>query len=149
MPVVDPDSHLLGLVSEEDLLASSPKCGGYRAGFTLQEQPRAVNVGREPAVPPLSILASLEVPLTQMRKATAQRLTESAAAPHFYLTVLVAVDALFHFRSDASDRLADQDVKVSVTYLPVRVCASTLTHHPRVNSSRTGWALEDPTRIVI
>lgn len=103
-----------------------------------RQAPPPAAAGREPAVPPSSTLDSVEVPLTQMRKVTAQRLTESAAAPHFHLTVVVGVDALFRFRSDVNERFADQDVKVSVTDLLVRACAATLRTHQQVNSSWAG-----------
>jgi pyruvate dehydrogenase E2 component (dihydrolipoamide acetyltransferase) len=81
---------------------------------------------------------SVEVPLTQMRKVTARRLTESAAAPHFYLTVAVGMDKLFDFRSDVNERFADRNIKVSVTDLLVRACSVTLRSHPKVNSSWAG-----------
>lgn len=81
---------------------------------------------------------SIEVPLTQMRKATARRLTESAAAPHFFLTNVVGVDRLFAFRQEVNQRYADSGVKVSVTDLLVRACAVTLHAHPQVNSSWAG-----------
>ncbi len=81
---------------------------------------------------------SIEVPLTQMRKATARRLTESAAAPHFFLTNVVGVDRLFAFRHEVNQRYADTGVKVSVTDLLVRACAVTLHEHPQVNSSWAG-----------
>ncbi|PYI64472.1 dihydrolipoamide acetyltransferase [Arthrobacter livingstonensis] len=103
-----------------------------------QRQAPPAAAGREPAVPLSSTLDSVEVPLTQMRKVTAQRLTESAAAPHFHLTVVVGVDALFRFRSDVNERFADQDAKVSVTDLLVRACAATLRTHQHVNSSWAG-----------
>ncbi|MFI5085958.1 MAG: 2-oxo acid dehydrogenase subunit E2, partial [Actinomycetales bacterium] len=91
-----------------------------------------------PSPAPSSEPDSVEVPLTQMRKVTARRLTESAAAPHFYLTVVVGVDALFRFRSDVNERFADRGIKVSVTDLLVRACAVTLRTHPQVNSSWAG-----------
>lgn len=81
---------------------------------------------------------SVEVPLTQMRKATARRLTESAVAPHFFLTNVVGVDRLFAFRQEVNQRYADSGVKVSVTDLLVRACAVTLHAHPQVNSSWAG-----------
>lgn len=78
-----------------------------------------------------------EVPLTAVRRITARRLTESAAAPHFYLTGVIDAGPLLAFRAEANDRLAAAGAKVSVTDLLVRACAVTLRGHPRVNSS---WA---------
>ncbi|WP_254678621.1 dihydrolipoamide acetyltransferase family protein [Arthrobacter sp. 24S4-2] len=104
----------------------------------LEEQAKPTAQGKQPALPPSSDTDSVEVPLSQMRKVTARRLTESAAAPHFYLTVVVGVDALFQFRSEVNERFADQGIKVSVTDLLVRACAVTLRTHPQVNSSWAG-----------
>ena len=114
-----------------------------------RQGPPPAAAGREPAVPPSSARDSVEVPLGQMRKVAAHRLTESAAAPHFYLTVVVGVDALFRFRSDVNERFADQGVKVSVTDLLVRACATTLRHHPQVNSSWDGDKILSHQRINI
>jgi len=79
-----------------------------------------------------------EVPLTAVRRITARRLTESAAAPHFYLTGVIDAGPLLAFRAEANDRLAAAGAKVSVTDLLVRACAVTLRGHPQVNSSWDG-----------
>ncbi|MGH3193404.1 MAG: dihydrolipoamide acetyltransferase family protein, partial [Streptosporangiaceae bacterium] len=78
-----------------------------------------------------------EIPLTAIRRITARRLTESAAAPHFHLTAVIDAGPLLAFRADVNARLAAAGAKVSVTDLLVRACAVTLRAHPRVNSS---WA---------
>ncbi len=100
-----------------------------------ERQARQAGPGARAEQPPSSAPDSVEIPLTRMRKVTARRLTESAAAPHFYLTVVVGVDALFRFRREVNERFADQGIKVSVTDLLVRACAVTLRSHPQVNSS--------------
>ena len=79
-----------------------------------------------------------EVPLTAVRRITARRLTESAAAPHFYLTGVIDAGPLLAFRAEATDRLAAAGAKVTVTDLLVRACAVTLRGHPQVNSSWAG-----------
>ncbi len=81
---------------------------------------------------------SVEIPLTMMRKVMAERLTESASAPHFYLTNVVAVDRLFALRAEINERFADSGVKISVTDLLVKACALTLEDHPQVNASWDG-----------
>jgi len=79
-----------------------------------------------------------EIPLTRVRRLTAQRLATSAQqAPHFYLTRVVDAGALTAFRAQANTDLADTGVRVSVTDLLVKACAQALTAHPEVNSS---WA---------
>ncbi|MBG0739538.1 2-oxo acid dehydrogenase subunit E2 [Paeniglutamicibacter antarcticus] len=100
-----------------------------------ERQAQQTGPGAQAEQPPSSAPESVEVPLTRMRKVTARRLTESAAVPHFYLTVVVGVDALFRFRREVNERFADQGLKVSVTDLLVRACAVTLRSYPQVNSS--------------
>jgi pyruvate dehydrogenase E2 component (dihydrolipoamide acetyltransferase) len=83
-----------------------------------------------------------EIPLTTVRRLTAQRLAASAReAPHFYLTVVAAADQLLAFRAQANGRRG-ADVKITVTDLLTRACATALTAHPEVNAS---W---DDTRIL-
>jgi pyruvate dehydrogenase E2 component (dihydrolipoamide acetyltransferase) len=86
------------------------------------------------------------VPLNAVRRITAERLTQSAAAPQFYLTALVEADRLLALRSEVNAGLAaragsDAPVKVSVTDLLVRVCALVLRQHPEVNASWGGDAI--------
>lgn len=91
-----------------------------------------------PAAGTMPAADATEIPLTQMRKATARRLTESASVPHFDLTIPVTADPLLAFRADINARLAEDGVKVSVTDLLVRAVAVTLRRHPKVNSSWAG-----------
>ncbi|HET8616353.1 MAG TPA: dihydrolipoamide acetyltransferase family protein [Actinomycetales bacterium] len=86
------------------------------------------------------------VPLTAVRRITAERLTQSAAAPQFYLTAVVEADRLLALRKDVNAGLASRStdgaaVKVSVTDLLVRVCALVLRQHPEVNASWGGDAI--------
>jgi pyruvate dehydrogenase E2 component (dihydrolipoamide acetyltransferase) len=78
------------------------------------------------------------VRLSSIRRITAQRLTDSAAAPHFYLTSVVDADALLRLRADLNDALAGTALKVSLTDLLIRACAITVRVHPEVNSSWAG-----------
>ena len=81
---------------------------------------------------------SEEVPLSALRRITAQRLTESAReAPHFYLTVEAGADELLAFRAQANER-GPADVKISITDLLIRACAVTLAAHPEANASWAG-----------
>ena len=75
------------------------------------------------------------VPLSAVRRITAQRLTESAAAPQFYLTTIVDARPLLSLRADLNEQL---DRRISVTDLLVRACAVALRQHPEVNSSWGG-----------
>jgi pyruvate dehydrogenase E2 component (dihydrolipoamide acetyltransferase) len=83
-----------------------------------------------------------EIPLTTVRRLTAQRLADSARdAPHFYLTVVADAGQLLAFRGQANGR-SGADVKITVTDLLIRACATALATHPDVNAS---W---DDTRIL-
>ncbi|WAX55832.1 2-oxo acid dehydrogenase subunit E2 [Jatrophihabitans cynanchi] len=81
-----------------------------------------------------------EVRLNSIRRITAQRLTESAAAPHFYLTSVVDAQPLLALRSELNTQLAGATgaPRISVTDLLVCACAIALRAHPGVNSSWAG-----------
>lgn len=79
-----------------------------------------------------------EIPLNNVRRVTARRLTESAAVPHFYLTSIVDAERLLDFRAEINERLAESGTKVSVTDMLVRACALALRTHPNANSSWGG-----------
>ncbi|HET6911241.1 MAG TPA: dihydrolipoamide acetyltransferase family protein [Mycobacteriales bacterium] len=87
-----------------------------------------------------------QIPLTSIRRISAQRLTESAAAPHFYLTSVVDAEPLLALRSQLNE-LPDAQSKVSVTDLLIRACAVALRDHPAVNSSWGGDHLIRRARI--
>ena len=79
-----------------------------------------------------------QVPLSSIRRITAQRLTESAAAPHFYLTSVADADALQKLRAEFNTEFSDTGPKISVTDLLIRACGVTLRTHLDVNSSWGG-----------
>jgi pyruvate dehydrogenase E2 component (dihydrolipoamide acetyltransferase) len=77
-----------------------------------------------------------------VRRLTAQRLAASAReAPHFYLTVVADADQLLAFRARCNERRVTE-VKVTVTDLLTRACATALAACPELNVS---W---DETRIL-
>src|SRR5438270_2839477 len=80
-----------------------------------------------------------QVPLTSIRKTIARRLTEAWTVPVFQLQVsadMERANALV-----AAARELHPDVKMSVTDLLTKVCASALARHPDVNVSFTDEAL--------
>ena len=94
------------------------------------------------AAPPAADADAEEIPLTTVRRLTAQRLAASAReAPHFYLTVVADAGKLPDFRAQANQRQA-AGVKITVTDLLTKACATALAAHPEVNAS---W---DETRIL-
>lgn len=77
-----------------------------------------------------------EVPVSQMRKTIARRLSESKhTAPHFYLTMEIEMDAAMEARERMNE---SSPVKISFNDLVVKACAMALKKHPAVNSSWLG-----------
>lgn len=75
-----------------------------------------------------------EIPLTNMRKIIAKRLTESKQlVPHFYLNVDCELDALLKLRSEINERL--EEGKLSVNDFIVRATALALMKVPASNAS--------------
>ena len=77
-----------------------------------------------------------EVPVSQMRKTIAARLSESKfSAPHFYLNIEVNMDKAVAAREQLN---AISEVKISMNDLVVKAVAGALRKHPKVNSSWLG-----------
>ena len=75
---------------------------------------------------------SEEIKNSQMRKTIAKRLSESIfTAPHFYLTIEVAMDEAMKSRVVIN---TIPDTKVSFNDMVIKACAMALKKHPKVNS---------------
>ncbi|GAA3774515.1 hypothetical protein GCM10022240_27900 [Microbacterium kribbense] len=106
--------------------------------------PAAASAPAAPAVAaPVATAADDDerVPMSQIRKVTARRLTEAALVPVFQLTTVLDASRLGELRKEINARLADSGVKVSVTDLFVRAIAVALRQHPEVNASFGGDAI--------
>ena len=69
---------------------------------------------------------------SQMRKTIAIRLSESIfTAPHFYLTVEIAMDEAMKSRAAINNI---PDTKVSFNDMVIKACAMALKRHPKVNT---------------
>lgn len=78
--------------------------------------------------------AFIDIPMTNMRKVIAKRLTESKQnIPHFYLSVDCQMDALLKMRSEMN--AMQTDVKISVNDLVIKACASALKDNPQANAT--------------
>jgi pyruvate dehydrogenase E2 component (dihydrolipoyllysine-residue acetyltransferase) len=83
-----------------------------------------------------SITPGQELPLSNMRKTIAKRLSESKfTSPHYYVTVEIDMDAAVDLREQIQ-RL--EEGKVSFNDLVVKACARALTRFPMVNASWGG-----------
>lgn len=85
---------------------------------------------------PSGIESYEDVPLSSMRKTIARRLAESKfSAPHFYLTVEIAMDQVVRERKRINEAMG---AKVSVNDFVIKAAALGLLKHPKVNSSWLG-----------
>ena len=73
-------------------------------------------------------------PLSMMREAIAKRLSQSnVEAPHFFVTVEVAMENAVAFRESLN--AFDEDNKTSFNDIIVKACAVALQKHPEVNAT--------------
>lgn len=77
-----------------------------------------------------------ELPVSQMRKTIARRLTESKnGAPHFYLTMSIIMDKATEARKTMNEF---SPVKISMNDIVVKAVAHALQRHPMINASWLG-----------
>ncbi len=76
-----------------------------------------------------------KIPLSRIRRITAQRLTEAAMVPAFQLTTVLDATKLMRLRGEINAGLPESSERISVTDLLVRACAVALRAHPEVNAS--------------
>jgi len=77
-----------------------------------------------------------DVPVSQMRKVIAKRLSESKfTAPHFYITMSIDMDKAIESRTRLNEV---SPVKISFNDLVLKAVATALKQHPAINSSWMG-----------
>jgi len=77
-----------------------------------------------------------DVPVSQMRKVIAKRLSESKfTAPHFYITMAIDMDKAIESRTRLNEV---SPVKISFNDLVLKAVATALKQHPAINSSWLG-----------
>lgn len=93
------------------------------------------SISSNPIVLPAS-RETQEIPVSQMRKVIARRLSESKfGAPHFYVTTEINMDEAIHSRSLLNETAPP---KISFNDMVVKAVALALRQHPAVNSSWLG-----------
>jgi pyruvate dehydrogenase E2 component (dihydrolipoamide acetyltransferase) len=123
-----PGSGPGGRIVKRDVEAFVPSAAPARGASSASAPSRPV-----PAVQ-VTPGVSQTVPLSNMRKTIARRLSESLfSSPHFYVTVDIDMDRAVDLRA----QLKEANVKVSVNDFIVRACALALRAVPQVNAS---WA---------
>ncbi len=89
-----------------------------------------------PVVTAVGQVSFEEVPVSQMRKTIARRLSESLfTAPHFYLTMTIDMDACVAARTRINET---SKTKISFNDMVLKATAVALKQHPKVNSSWLG-----------
>ncbi len=79
------------------------------------------------------VLKDEEIPISQMRKTIANRLSESKfTSPHFYLNMEVEMDNLIASRKLLNEK---NDVKISFNDIIVKAVSMAIKQHPFINSS--------------
>jgi pyruvate dehydrogenase E2 component (dihydrolipoamide acetyltransferase) len=110
---------------------------GSRPAAAVAAFPAPAGAPRPAAAPLPQVTPGQEIPLTNMRKTIAKRLSESKfTAPHFYVTVEIDMDAAVGVREQLQ---RSENLKVSFNDLIVKACARALTRFPNVNAS---WATD-------
>lgn len=118
-------------------------------------QPAVKEEGKKESVPQKSVQpfaqtgqeAHTDIPLTQMRKTIARRLSESNfTAPHFFLTMEINMDNAISSRAAINEV---SPVKISFNDMVIKACAMALRQHPAVNSSWMGEFIRQNTHIHI
>lgn len=119
-----------GRITKSDVDAFVP---GAAAPATTSAAPAA-----KAAVPAATagVVSFEDVPVSQMRKTIARRLSESLfTAPHFYLTMTIDMDAAVAARGKINETAP---VKISFNDMVLKATALALKQHPKVNSSWLG-----------
>ncbi|MBI3141357.1 MAG: pyruvate dehydrogenase complex dihydrolipoamide acetyltransferase [Bacteroidetes bacterium] len=110
--------------------------GGRIVKKDVENYSPAANTARVAAVPYASSGAAQDVPLSQMRKSIARRLSESKfSAPHFYLTRQLDMDRVVEARAAINEFLG---AKVSYNDILIKAVAAALRANPKVNASWHG-----------
>jgi pyruvate dehydrogenase E2 component (dihydrolipoamide acetyltransferase) len=124
------------------IAGSGPR--GRIVKLDIEKAKAGSGVAARPAAPSAEVGAYREIPLDNIRKIVARRLTEAKQTiPHFYLTIDVAIDKLLVLRTQINDALAAQDIdaKVSVNDFVIRAVALGMRKVPGVNASFTETAI--------
>lgn len=98
------------------------------------EKPAAASPAKSQA--PAGVVSFDEVPVSQMRKVIAKRLSESLfTAPHFFITMSIDMDSAVASRAKLNEV---SKVKISFNDFVLKAVAVALKQHPKVNSSWLG-----------
>ena len=91
-----------------------------------------------------------DIPLSQMRKTVARRLSESLGpVPHFFLTIDVDATRIVQARTRVNEMLAAAGGKASLNDMVVKAVAAALARHPECNAWWQGDSIRRFNRVHI
>ncbi|QJW89557.1 pyruvate dehydrogenase complex dihydrolipoamide acetyltransferase [Spirosoma taeanense] len=123
--------------SDVESFVPQPKPATAQPASASAGQPAPAAPQPEPVAQSTSVGGEYEdVPVSQMRKTIARRLSESLfTAPHFYLTMEINMDKAMELRGTVN---GVSSVKISFNDFVIKAAAVALKQHPNVNSSWLG-----------
>lgn len=133
-------SPLAKKIAEEKGIALDSIQGTGENGRIVKRDLENVSQSSAASVPAQSVVLGeesfTEVPVSQMRKTIAARLSESKFnAPHFYLNIEINMDKVVAARAQMNEI---SDVKISVNDIVIKAVAASLRKNPKINSSWLG-----------
>lgn len=124
-----------GRITKTDIDNYTPAASGVASTPAISTPGAAASRATIPPAPAGQVSFE-DVPVSQMRKVIAKRLSESLfTAPHFYLTMSIDMDAAVAARGKINEVAP---VKVSFNDMVLKATAMALKQHPKVNSSWLG-----------
>ncbi len=135
IPGSGPHGRVIKRDIEAALVGGTGKAAPAASAGGASAEPRKVQSLEQMGIPAGSYDL---VPLNNMRKVIARRLTESFRdIPHFPLTVDIEIDNLLAARTKINTALESQGVKVSVNDIVIKAVALALKIVPEANASFT------------
>lgn len=133
-------SPLAKKIAEEKGISLESIQGTGENGRIVKRDLENISQGSSSSIPTQSAVLGeesyTEVPVSQMRKTIAARLSESKFnAPHFYLNIEVNMDKAVAARAQMNEI---SDVKISVNDIVIKAVAASLRKNPKINSSWLG-----------
>jgi len=120
------------MAKEKNIDLSTIK-GSGDGGRIIKRDLETVNTVREDINYIANKLEGKEIPVSQMRRTIANRLSESKfSAPHFYLNIEVVMDNLIQSRKDVNNK---NGIKISFNDILVKAVSMAIKKHPVINSS--------------
>jgi len=107
-----------------------------------EEAPQAIWQPPELPEPTRTPGTEVQAP-SQMQQIIGERMTQAKQQiPHFYATVEVKMDEVIALRKQLNEKLAEQEIKLSINDFVMKACASALKDFPKLNALYTNEGIE-------